>query len=199
MRSDEIVLLLIVLFTTSSAHFSRFSADFCVRAGEHEVPVNQNERGVLFWFWIPNLTLLFLCANSHTQPHTHACLYTQCASVTQQTPPSASLSPCLCVCVCVPRPPDMQEFEHELYIATQQPSSEPCSQTNNGQHDNSIMKWATWPSSCRGAVTLDICISMMPGLMVVPLRAAHIKTWSSNEKFRAETFVGPRLQVEVNW
>lgn len=73
--------------------------------------------------------------------------------------------------------PDMQEFEHELYIATQQPSSEPFSQTNNGQHDNSIMKWATWPPPSRGAVTLGICISMMPGLMVAPLAAEDTKKW----------------------
>lgn len=50
-----------------------------------------------------------------------------------------SLSLFLSLCVSLSRP-DMQEFEHELYIATQQPSSEPSSQTNNGQHDNSIMK-----------------------------------------------------------
>lgn len=95
----------------------------------------------------------YVHANSHTHTHTHACLHTQCASKTQQSPPSTfpslslslflsfsfSLSLFLSLCVSLSRP-DMQEFEHELYIATQQPSSEPSSQTNNGQHDNSIMK-----------------------------------------------------------
>lgn len=47
--------------------------------------------------------------------------------------------------------PDTLEFQHELYIATQQPCSEPSSQTNNGQHDNSIMKWATWPPLSLGS------------------------------------------------
>lgn len=123
-----------------------------------------------------SLLLRCVCASSHahTPAYTHTMCFWQTTKSTSEISLSLSLS--LSVCASLARP-DMQEFEHELYIATQQPSSELCSQTNNGQHDNSIMKWATWPPPSRGAVTLDICISMMPGLMVAPLRAADIKKW----------------------
>ena len=135
------------------------------------------------------------------QSRTHACPFTQCTSKTQQSPPSTSLSLSLSLSLCVSRPlsrSDMQEFEHELYIATQQPSSGPCSQTNNGQHDNSIMKWATWPPPSRGAVTLDICISMMPGLMVAPLGAADIKKWIDYFSQKTRSSERRRVCVAVN-
>lgn len=111
-----------------------------------------------------------LCVQAFTHTHTSLPKYTMCFENTTKCTFD------IAVCVC-PSHPDMQEFEHELYIATQQPSSGPCSQTNNGQHDNSIMKWATWPPPSRGAVTLDICISKMLGLIVAPLTGADIKKW----------------------
>lgn len=93
----------------------------------------------------------YVHANSYTHTHTHTPAYIHNVLLKHNKVHlrhfplslslsfSFSLSLFLSLCVSLSRP-DMQEFEHELYIATQQPSSEPSSQTNNGQHDNSIMK-----------------------------------------------------------
>lgn len=83
----------------------------------------------------------YVHANSHTHTHTPAYIHNVLLKHNKvhlrHFPLCLSLF--LSLCVSLSRP-DMQEFEHELYIATQQPSSEPSSQTNNGQHDNRIMK-----------------------------------------------------------
>lgn len=78
--------------------------------------------------------------NKRVQSHAHLSLNTRYKCIVCVKDNGEHLQP-LSVCVSrSPSPPDMQEFQHELYIATQQPPSGPGSQTNNGQHDNSIMK-----------------------------------------------------------
>lgn len=80
--------------------------------------------------------------NKQCVSHAHISLNTQYECIVCIKHKGEHLQP-LSVCVAhslsLPQP-DMQEFQHELYIATQQPPSGPGSQTNNGQHDNSIMK-----------------------------------------------------------
>lgn len=129
-------------------------------------------RIILIWFWISTITL---CVGACVQCSCHACVQAvMLTCLPKCTMCFYSTTKCTFLCVWLSRP-DMQEFKHELYIAKQQPCSGPCSQTNNGQHDNSIMKRATWPPQSRGAVTPCICIWKMSGLIAALLAVADIK------------------------